>query len=88
MSKKIDKEIERWAGIMVKNGFSIHVSTLAPYLYRVYKDEIVNGEQVRYNYGFHFWLPNGVHHGVNCIPDALKKIKLFREKKEKKEKSD
>ena len=49
MSKKIDKEIERWAGTMVKNGFSIHVSTLAPYLYRVYKDEIVNGEQVRYN---------------------------------------
>lgn len=83
MSKKIDKEIERWAGTMVKNGFSIHVSTLASYLYRVYKDEIVNGEQVRYNYGFHFWLPNGVHHEVNCIPDALKKIKLFREKKEK-----
>lgn len=83
MSKKIDKEIEKWAGIMVKNGFSIHVSTLAPYLYRVYKDDIVNGEQVRYNYGFHFWLPNGVHHEVNCIPDALKKIKLFREKKEK-----
>ena len=45
MSKKIDKEIEKWAGTMVKNGFSIHVSTLAPYLYRVYKDEIVNGNR-------------------------------------------